>query len=406
MSSVRELTDSLRISRNPSSTRQKAISETMMERAAMFSKCRSSSESHNLSEEKYASDDTFAQIVEIEKSYNEGRFANVFDLEYPPKEDILSQHVEDAQQRITQLSAENEKISREWKLKNDMLWEQLIQHENKIRTLTAEKKQLERTVHEIVEQTTNESEMLRRELGHRALERFDWRAEMDVLRESLVKHHVCPAEHFKPGFRMPLPTYVDDVIQTIVDSIQEIKKTEPIMNMFYCSFDDFEWGEPVSNTMTYPGIETYAKVYLMTSKRVYELQGYLKGKPSGVPGIYLCSVNNKQYEREAKNLEYGTFYRFHPIAEVHSDVNWHAVSMLINGTKGNIGKAVNRTYVVRAQENYENSTPSYVKETASEMHSNEVTHIHRGVNLSSGRILKQTAERYITNVIHAVTMAQ
>ena len=81
MSSIRELTDSLRISRNPSSTRQKAISETMMERAAMFSKFRSSSESHDLSEEKYASDDTFAQIVEIEKSYNEDRFANLLELE-------------------------------------------------------------------------------------------------------------------------------------------------------------------------------------------------------------------------------------------------------------------------------------------------------------------------------------
>ena len=408
MTTIRELTDSLCISRKPNSTRQKAISETLMERAIAFSKSRGSPKlspdtlSCDILEEKYVSDDTFEQIVEIEKTYENDRFANVFDLEYPPpKQDILSQHVEDAQQRITQLSAENEKNCREWKLKNDMLWEQLIEHENKIRTLTAEKKQLERTVHEIVEQTTKESETLRRELGHRALERFDWRAEMDVLRESLVKHHVCPAEHFKPGFRMPLPTYVDDVIQTIVESIQQIKKTETIMNLFYCSFDDFEWVEPFPNTMVYPGIETYAKVYLMTSKRMYELQGYLKGKPSGVPGIYMRSVNNKRYEREAEHLEYGTFYRFHPIAEVHSDVNWHAVSMLINGTKGNIGKAVNRTYVVRAQQNYEDSKPSDIRENASEM-----THIGRGVNLSSGHILKQTAERYITNVIHAVTMAQ
>ena len=409
MTTIRELTDSLRSSRNPSSTRQKAISETLMERASTLSRARDSTTPS--SEEKYVSDDTFEQIVEIEKTYKNDRFAEVFDLEYPPKQDILSQHVEDAQLRITQLSAKNEKINREWKLKNDMLWEQLIQHENKIRTLTSEKKQLERTVHEIVEQTTKESEKLCRELGHRALERFDWRAEMDVLRESLVKHHVCPADHYKPGFRMPLPTYVDDVIQTIVDSIQEIKKTEPIMNMFYCSFDDFECGEPVSNTMTYPGIETYAKVYLMTSTQVYELQGYFKGKPWltiqpnnwDAHGIYLRSAI-PQYE--VKNLEYGTFYRFHPIAEVHTDVNWYAVSMLINGTKGNIGKAVNRTYVVHAQENYENSTPSDTRENASHMYSNEVSHTHRGVNLSSGSILKQTAERYITNVINAVTMAQ
>jgi regulator of replication initiation timing len=290
--------------------------------------------------------------------------------------------MEDAQPRITQLSAENEKINREWKLKNDMLWEQLIQFENKVRTLTSEKQQLERTVHEIVEQTTKESEKLCRELGHRALERFDWRAEMDVLRESLVKHHVCPAEHFKPGFRMPLSTYVDDVIQTIVDSIQEIEKTEPIMNLFYCSFDDFEFGEPVSNTMVYPGIVTYAKVYLMTSKLMYELQGYLKGKPSGGHGIYLHSAV-KQYE--VKNLEYGTFYRFHPIAEVHSDVNWSAVSMLIRATKGNIGRAVNRTY---------------------SLSHDEQSHLQFGINISSGHMLKQTAERYITNVIHAVTMAQ
>lgn len=389
MTTIRELTDSLCISRKPNSTRQKAISETLMERAIAFSKSRGSPklspdiQSCDISEQKYVSDDTFEQIVEIEKTYENDRFANVFDLEYPPpKHDILSQHVEDAQQRITQLQAENEKISREWKLKNDMLWEQLIQHENKIRTLTAEKKQLERTVHEIVEQTTKESETLRRELGHRALERFDWRSEMDVLRESLVKHHVCPAEHYKPGFRMPLPTYVDDVIQTIVDSIQEIEKMEPIMNLFYCSFDDFEWGESVPNTMVYPGIQTYAKVYLMTSKRVYELQGYIKGKPSGVPGIYLHSTV-KQYE--VKNLEYGTFYRFHPIAEVHSDVNWSAVSMLIRAIKGNIGRAVGRTY---------------------SLSHDEPSHSHLGINMSSGRILKQTAERYITNVIHAVTMAQ
>ena len=412
MSSIRELTDSLRISRNPSSTRQKAISETMMERAAMFSKFRSSSESHDLSEEKYASDDTFAQIVEIEKSYNEDRFANVFDLEYPPpKQDIMSQRAEDSHQRVVQLLAENEKINREWKLKNDMLWEQLIENENKIRTLTVEKKQLERTVHEIVEQTMKESEKLLRELGHRALERFDWRAEMDVLRESLVKHHVCPAEHFKPGFRIPLPTYVDDVIQTIVDSIHEIKRTEPIMNMFYCSFDDFEFGESVPNTMTYPGIETYAKVYLITSKRLYELQGYIKGKPWrdvqpnnwNAHGIYLRSAI-RQYE--VKNLEYGTFYRFHPISEVHSDVNWSAVSMLIRATKGNIGRAVNRRYMMAVIEEYEKSTTSKIKNCVSSRYSNEQMNIHLGVNLSLHTILQQTAERYITNVIHAVTMAQ
>ena len=393
MTTIRELTDSLCISRKPNSTRQKAISETLMERAIAFSKSRGSPKlspdmlSCDILEEKYVSDDTFEQIVEIEKTYENDRFANVFDLEYPPpKQDILSQHVEDAQQRITQLSAENEKNCREWKLKNDMLWEQLIQHENKIRTLTAEKKQLERTVHEIVEQTTKESETLRRELGHRALEQFDWRAEMDVLRESLVKHHVCPAEHYKPGFRMPLPTYVDDVIQTIIESIQQIEKTEPIMNLFYCSFDDFEFGEPESNTMVYPGIQTHAKVYLMTSKQVYELQGYFKGKPSGGNGLYLHSTS-KVYA--VKNLEYGTFYRFHPIAEVHSDVNWSAVSMLINGTKGNIGRAVGRTYSLCPYNNYD-----------------EQNHLCFGINMSSGHILKQTAERYITNVIHAVTMAQ
>lgn len=400
MTTIRELTDSLCISRKPNSMRQKAISETLMERAIAFSKSRGSPKlspdtlSCDILEEKYVSDDTFEQIVEIEKTYENDRFANVFDLEYPPpKQDILSQHVEDAHQRITQLSAENEKNSREWKLKHDMLWEQLIQHENKIRTLTAEKKQLERTVHEIVEQTTKESETLRRELGHRALERFDWRAEMDVLRESLVKHHVCPAEQFKPGFRMPLPTYVDDVIQTIIDSIQEIEKTEPIMNLFYCSFDDFEFGESVPNTMVYPGIQTYAMVYLMTSKKVYELQGYLKGKRLlaiqsnnwDARGIYLRSAVK---QHEVKNLEYGTFYRFHPIAEVHSDVNWSAVSMLINGTKGNIGRAVGRTYSL-SHDNYD-----------------EQSHLQYGINISSAHTLKQTAERYITNVIHAVTMAQ
>ena len=95
----------------------------------------------------------------------------------------------------------------------------------------------------------------------------------------------------------------------------------------------------------------------------------------------------KQYE--VKHLEYGTFYRFHPIAEVHSDVNWHSVSMIINGTKGNIGKAVNRTYVFR---NYENGQ-------------DEQRQLHFGVNLSSYHILDQTAERYISNIIHAVTMS-
>lgn len=397
MTTIRELTDSLRSSRNPSSTRQKAISETLMERASTLSKARDSTTPS--SEEKYASNDAFAQIIEIEKCYQNDRFANVFDLEYPQKKEIPSQP------RSTQ-SVENETI------KNDILWKELIQCENKIRTLTAEKKQLEQTVHEIIEQSTKESETLRRELGHRSLAQFDWRAEMDILRESLVKHHVCPSEHFKPGFRMPLPSYVDDVIQTIADSIHEIKRTEPIMNLFYCSFDDFEIGEVVPNTMVYPGIETYAKVYLITSKRVYELQGYFKGKPWlaiqsnnwDARGIYLRSAV-KQYE--VKHLEYGTFYRFNPIAEVHTDVNWQAVSTLINGTKGNIGKVVNQTYAVRALEHYEEYTPEKVKtndRTSFNKYIKRDAQTH--VNIQSVRILDETAERYIQNIIKAVTTVQ
>jgi len=413
MSSIRELTDSLRVSRTSVSSRKKAISETLMERAIAFSKSGSSlSSKRDEPDEKYASDDTFAKIVEIEQSYQRDRFAEVFDLEYPPpKHDILTQQTENTQQQHKQLSSENEQSKNNWKIKNDMLWEELIQFENTIRTLTSEKKQLERTIHEIIEQTTKESEKLHFNLGHRSLTHFDWRAEMDVLRESLVKHHVCPAEHYKPGFRMPLPTYVDDVIQTIVDSIYEIKRTEPIMNLFYCSFDDFEFGESVPNTMTYPGIETYAKVYLITSKKIYELQGHFKGKPLrdiqpnnwNAHGIYLRSAI-PQYE--VKNLEYGTFYRFHPIAEVHADVNWHSLSMLINGTKGHIGKAVNRRYMMAVIAEYEKSTTPNVKNCVSSRHTNEQLNIHLGVNLSLGAILQQTAERYITNVIKAVTTAQ
>jgi len=297
---------------------------------------------------------------------------------------ILEKEYSTSLHTIQQLHLEIEYENTKWTLNNKILLEKLHQADNAISILTSEKTQLE--------QTAKESEKLRSDLGHRSLTGFDWRSEMGNLRESLVKHHICASEHLKHGFRMPLPTYVDDVIQTIVDNIQEIEKTEPIMNLFYCSFDDFEFGEPVPNTMVYPGIETYAKVYLMTSKRVYELQGYLKGKPWidiqpnnwDARGIYLRS-SIKQYE--VKHLEYGTFYRFHPIAEVHYDVNWHSVSMIINGTKGNIGKAVNRTYVFR---NYENGQ-------------DEQRQLHFGVNLSSCHILDQTAERYISNIINAVT---
>jgi len=313
------------------------------------------------------------QICKKEEKENENNTQCLNQLKHDIS--ILEKEYSTSLHTIQQLHLEIEYENTKWTLNNKILLEKLHQADNAIRILTSEKTQLE--------QTAKESEKLRSDLGHRSLTRFDWRSEMGNLRESLVKHHVCPSEHLKSGFRMPLPTYVDDVIQTIVDSTQEIEKTEPIMNLFYCSFDDFEFGEPVSNTMVYPGIETYAKVYLMTSKRVYELQGYLKGKPwldiqpnsRDAHGIYLRS-SIKQYE--VKNLEYGTFYRFHPIAEVHSDVNWHSVSMIINGTKGNIGKAVNRTYVFR---NYENGQ-------------DEQRQLHFG---------DQTAERYISNIIGAVT---
>jgi hypothetical protein len=289
----------------------------------------------------------------------------------------------DAHCMIQQLYHNNELEHNQSKLKHDIVLEQLLEYKKNINSLSNENEQLETRIHEMEEQ----SEKMRHDLENRALQQFDWRAEMGYLRESLVKHHVCPAEHFKPGFRMPLPTYVDDVIQTIVDSIQEIEKIESIMNMFYCSFDDFEFGEPVPNTMVYPGIQTYAKVYLITTKSIYELQGYFKGKPWpkehysqwDAYGIYLRSAN-KQYE--VKNLEYGTFYRFHPIADVHPDVNWLALSMMINATKGNIGKAVNQTYVLSTSED------------------------NVGINMSSGRILDETAKRYIINITKAVTMTQ
>ena len=61
----------------------------------------------------------------------------------------------------------SEKIK--WKLEKELLWENMIQLENTNRTLKKSKEELEHTMNDIVEISINESDELRRELGHRSI---------------------------------------------------------------------------------------------------------------------------------------------------------------------------------------------------------------------------------------------
>ena len=259
---------------------------------------------------------------------------------------------------------ELEQLRREktkWKLEKELLWENMYQLENTNRTLKKGKEELEHAMNNIVEASIKESDELRHELGHRHMEVFHWREEMKVFRESLVKQYVST------GAITPHPTYIDDVLQTIIDSIQEIEKTECIMNMFYCSLDVHKYG--ATNCPSY--VRTYAKMYLITNKNLYEIQGYCQGKSwldrgnntsSNSRAIAFEASSNHEYN--PTKLQYGTFYRFNPIS---------TMSILINATKGNIGI----------------TTPSHY-DPPNDPSPQCIT-------------LQQIAERYVKNIIELVT---
>lgn len=241
----------------------------------------------------------------------------------------------------------------------------ILWFKRKIQLLTKENLRLDQSIHELLETSANESEFLSREWGHRMMPPFDWRAEMVELRKSWVKHHVSPTEYVKPRFRMP--AYVDDVLQTLVDGIEEIEKTDTIMNLFYCSFDDMELGIPESNGMIYPGIETYASVYLMTTHHLYEVRADGTQHHWDAHGIHLRASTPPANQ-----------YGFHPLSEIKSNVDWYTVSVLIHATKGNIGKAVNRTFVYQQDGTGEQQPFHYP--------------------------LPALAKRYIGNIVHAVAI--
>ena len=268
---------------------------------------------------------------------------------------------------------ELEQLRREktkWKLEKELLWENMYQLENTNRTLKKGKEELEHAMNNIVEASIKESDELRHELGHRHMEVFHWREEMKVFRESLVKQYVST------GAITPHPTYIDDVLQTIIDSIQEIEKTECIMNMFYCSLDEHKYGD--TNCPSY--VRTYAKMYLITNKNLYEIQGYYQGKSwldrgnntsSNSRAIAFEASSNHEYN--PTKLQYGTFYRFNPISTICSNINWYTLSILINATKGNIGI----------------TTPSHY-DPPNDPSPQCIT-------------LQQIAERYVKNIIELVT---
>jgi hypothetical protein len=301
-------------------------------------------------------------------------------------EDILGMD----KMELEQLHREKSK----WKLEKELLWDNMIQFENTIRTLKQEKKELEDIMKDVMEVSIKESDELRHELGHRQMEVFHWREEMKVFRESLVKYH---NDHtWQHIYFTHQSTYIDDVMQTIIESIQEIEKTECIMNMFYCSFDEFAYNDRTSPSST---IHTYAKIYLITNIQLYEIQGYYKGKLSleqsstswDSRGIHLRGGSSK-YDPMPTNLEYGRFYRFNPIASVRSNMNWYALSKLIHATKGHIGKSV-ESYTPHGM------SAGYSGRSLIPHDDKQASNIY----FMTGSVLQQIMERYVKNVIELVT---
>jgi hypothetical protein len=295
-----------------------------------------------------------------------------------------------------------------WKLEKELLWktmrENMFQSENMIRTLKKENKELEDAMKDVVERSIKESNELRRELGYRRIEGYKWRKEMISFRESLVKHHIVyNGDIVEHRFIAPHSTYVDDVLKTIAESIQAIEKTEIIMNIFYCSFDEVDHGDLTRYSTT---IYTYAKMYLITNKHLYELHGYHKGKswleinPSTWDARGICLRGGTDRAYLPKNLEYGSFYRFNPVASVHSDVNWYTLSVLINSSKGNIGRSVG----VSSSHNYNGYQPREIMTDKKRININSSEYVSNAyINQPAGVILEQTAERYVKNIIELVT---
>jgi hypothetical protein len=92
------------------------------------------------------------------------------------------------------------------------------------------------------------------------------------------------------------------------------------------------------------------------------------------------------------NLEYGTFYRFNPIASVRSNMNWYALSKLIYATKGHIGKS---------EESYtpHGMSVCYTGRSLITRDDKQESNMY----FMTGSVLEKIMERYVKNIFELVT---
>jgi len=233
-----------------------------------------------------------------------------------------------------------------WKQEKEMLWNRIVDIENTNRLLRQEKLELQTTIQQLVNQHEIELEEIKQNVPvKKQVEplfpyKQDYKDELITLKYSLIQNHTL--------IKNPAPKSVDKLIQQIQISIENIAKSEIIMDMLYYTYDSMEVDNPNNKPNN---VETIGIVYLITDKQVYQLQLYYEGEP--IPSniwYYNYIWLRPDHDCPCGSFSYGTFYKFVPFAIINQDVlDWNAVEYYSYNFNGNIGYIKEQYHTIELQ---------------------------------------------------------
>jgi len=186
---------------------------------------------------------------------------------------------------------------------------------------------------------------------------FDWRSEMINIRSCMITE--------KGYLYKPSPLLIDTILKNISEQIEEIEKTEMIIDLLYVGYKYYIHNSDGNSC----GSSTFTKIQLVTSNNLYDLVYHHQGKPlvnnitirnnvndHTISGFTFNGFDNghsyihlhSSFGHNKTELVYGEFYKFIPINSItlrHMNI----IKKYIKKTKGSLGDHVtNNPYLMMA----------------------------------------------------------
>ena len=211
---------------------------------------------------------------------------------------------------------DHRRLQAEWKSKEAMLWNKIVDQENTIRAFQKQEQEWQTTAMKRADEI-----IAAYDTDH---------VEFDVEVE-LHKMFVSWFTHYDPSKEKAVKSYkVDSIKKIIKKNTQDISKNETIKVLLYQSYES-----ETLDTWNQREYSTVAHHWLVTTNNIYQLRHFTNGSMwpfvrSGELRLdYNSSVNGN-------GLSYGDTYQWVKLCKTPQGIHWHSLRAFSNNVNGNI----------------------------------------------------------------------